>query len=171
MFLDSSILIRVFGFVGVYTERISGFPTVHTRWQLRKHSSWWQVNRLPRHRETKCRKQKGRVSEIIWSFLSTLLLPIVSCRTSHLFLSYSESSTFLSRHRRFLRSITVWRTSTLLASIILLSEEYGITHYKWLPWPVTEWGNQWPPSIVINVTTTGILISNLQSFLRQIQST
>ena len=35
--------------------------------------------------------------------------------------------------------------SELLASIILVSEEYNFIHYKWLR-PVTEWGNKRPTS-------------------------
>ena len=41
----------------------------------------------------------------------------------------------------------VRRSSTLFASIILVSEEYHLPIIKDCDWPVTEWGNQRPPSI------------------------
>ena len=40
----------------------------------------------------------------------------------------------------------------MFASIILVSKEYSITHYKRLPGPATEGGQ--PPSMAIDVTTT-----------------
>lgn len=39
-------------------------------------------------------------------------------------------------------------------NFVFNSEEYGITYYKRLPGPVTEWESQRPPSMAMKITTT-----------------
>lgn len=79
--------------------------------------------------------------------LTRLLLPTLLFPPGLFFWSYLQPSS---------SPISLWRKSTLFPWIILIFEEYGITHYKlkWLPGPVTEWGSKRPPWIVINVTST-----------------
>ena len=103
---------------------------------------WLRSCLLPRQRETKCRQKRLGVGwdSLKFSFhsLTTLLLPRFRVvRPGICPVVFLNRLGCWSCHRDLRQK--VWRKSTLFVSIILVSKEYSITHYKRLPGPVIEW--------------------------------